>query len=273
MSKHSLPYFDMIFESLEDESVKQALGKHVHWGYWDDANQADGSFENYASAAERLCRLVYESAHVESGQKLLDVGCGFGGTISSINDRFSNMQMTGLNIDPRQLEVARQNVIPQNENVIDFVEADAVSLPFADDSFDVVLAVECIFHFSSREAFLKELKRVLKPGGRLAFSDFIPFGSTQLFESITNFFLKDIAVNTYGSISLSTISSYKRMAREIGIVDLSFRNITKNTLPTYDVLDKLPMATPGSEFRNTNRFMGRSSRIGFLRYQVLAGGV
>ena len=60
-----------------------------------------------------------------------------------------DLEMTGLNIDPRQLEVARKEVLPENGNTIDFIEADAVSLPFPDDTFDVVLAVECIFHFFS----------------------------------------------------------------------------------------------------------------------------
>src|SRR5262249_40386438 len=131
-----------------------AFARHVHWGYWPDPAAADGSAEDYARAAERLCRRVCAAAAVRDGLRVLDVGCGFGGTLASLNERFDGLHMVGVNIDLRQLDRARLLVRPSPGNAVRFVEADALSLPFADASFDVVLAVECIFHFGDRAAFL-----------------------------------------------------------------------------------------------------------------------
>src|SRR6184192_2318285 len=89
------PYFDVLFHRLagNDPSTTTAFGRHVHWGYWGDPGKADGSAEDYAKAAERLCGVVCAAAGVRDGLRVLDVGCGFGGTLASLNDRFSNLEL------------------------------------------------------------------------------------------------------------------------------------------------------------------------------------
>ena len=106
--------------------------------------------------------------------RVLDAGCGFGGTLACLQDRVERLDLTGLNIDPRQLQRAQKLVQPRPGSSLRFVAGDACALPFADASFDRVLAVECIFHFPSRAAFLAEVRRVLRPGGVLVLSDFVP---------------------------------------------------------------------------------------------------
>jgi cyclopropane fatty-acyl-phospholipid synthase-like methyltransferase len=95
----------------------QAFGRHVHWGYWENPKKADGSVSDFVAAAENLCQRVCDAASVKDGAKLLDVGCGFGGTIASLNERITNTVLVGLNIDERQLIRARSNlykVMPVN---------------------------------------------------------------------------------------------------------------------------------------------------------------
>jgi ubiquinone/menaquinone biosynthesis C-methylase UbiE len=170
----NLPYFDLLLEEFgkQNPDALEAFGRHVHWGYWDYPAAADGSISDFSRAAERLSRRVCDAGNVGNNQRILDCGCGFGGTIASLNERFSNLQLVGLNIDDRQIARAREQVKPQNNNQIEFIQGNACELPFEDNSFDVVLAVECIFHFPSREQFVREARRVLKPGGTLAISDF-----------------------------------------------------------------------------------------------------
>ncbi|XGV87926.1 MAG: class I SAM-dependent methyltransferase [Limnothrix sp. BL-A-16] len=228
----NLPYFDALLGLLDrSPAVQTAFRRHVHWGYWADPDRAQISPAAFDEAAEQLTREVYGTTRIQNGAKVLDVGCGFGGTIASLNQQFSNLQLTGVNIDPRQLDRAKQWVIPQNNNTIEWVEANAIELPFPDASFDVVLAVECIFHFPDRQRFFQEVRRVLKPSGQLAISDFLP---SDLLALLPNLKSPLDSAGFYGGFDVTyTLNSYRNLAQETGFRLTQARDITAETLPTY----------------------------------------
>jgi cyclopropane fatty-acyl-phospholipid synthase-like methyltransferase len=165
----NLPYFDVVLEKFNqgDPEMLELFGRHLHYGYWEDPTLADGSEADFVRAAENLCQRIFNVAGVKEGLRILDVGCGFGGTIASINERYNGVELVGLNIDRRQLERAKQQVQARSGNSIEFVEGNACELPFADRSFDVVLAVECIFHFPSRLEFMQEARAGAEARGAL----------------------------------------------------------------------------------------------------------
>ena len=103
-----LPYFDYLLAALQnnDELIETSFGRHVHWGYWPDPSRATCSPEEYGTAAEELCRAICDAAGIREGMRIIDVGCGFGGTLASLNERFSELQLVGVNIDSRQLNRA-----------------------------------------------------------------------------------------------------------------------------------------------------------------------
>ncbi len=268
----SLPYFDILLEqlSLGEAIVQQAFGRHVHWGYWSNPSQADGSVEDFALASERLCQKIYTAAGVKENDQVLDAGCGFGGTIASLNEQFQNLHLTGLNIDPRQIARASQEVKPLDHNQIVFVEGDACQMPFADASMDVVLAVECIFHFPSRADFFREARRVLRPGGRLGICDFVPVTVFRSLQKVLAQFGALMVAGTYGRVdSYFTLSDYQTLAQETNFYLTSQEDITRNTLPTYPIVRQVFDRVGNSEAVRATAAVELLSKLGLLRYQIL----
>jgi SAM-dependent methyltransferase len=166
------PYFDFLIDAFR----RGETGRFVHLGHWNvqagfdpDAPPVPNEF---ALAQARLNAYLLEMAALRDGQSVLDAGCGFGGTLEAVNGHHSGMRLTGVNIDPRQLGLCRQ-IAARNGNRLDWEHADACELPHADASFDRVLCIEAMFHFSSRRRFFAQAARVLKPGGRLVASDLV----------------------------------------------------------------------------------------------------
>ncbi len=269
------PYFDGLFRRLnsDDSTTVAAFGRHVHWGYWQDPSQANCSPEDYGEAAEEMCRIMFETGGIRDGMRIVDVGCGFGGTLASLNDRFSDLELVGVNIDARQLDRASEMVQANNGNSINFVKADASCIPLADDSFDVVLAVESVFHFD-RRGFFAEADRLLDHGGNLTLSDFVP--SERAAEYLDAF---DVSADeefrwSYGQFDLScSMSRYQELAQTNKFVLDDIVDITDNTLPTYDFLysSTLGWTDPRQveSFTRATRMLEKACRNGMMGYQIL----
>ena len=98
-----------------------------------------------------------------SAQRILDLGCGAG----SLRAQLAGLRVTGVDIDPREL--ARNRDLPA-------VCAESHGLPFAAASFDLVVSNHSLEHFRDAAAALREIRRVLKPDGRLFVS--VPDGAS-----------------------------------------------------------------------------------------------
>src|SRR5437764_1460033 len=110
-------------------------------------------------------------AGVQSGQRVLDVACGTG--VVAITAARIGANVTGLDLTPELLERARENSGVAEVDV-DWREGDVEALPFQDGAFDVVLSQFGHMFAPRPEVAIREMLRVLKPSGTIAFSTWPP---------------------------------------------------------------------------------------------------
>ncbi len=122
------------------------------------------SFNAYQQARyEWILRLVGEIKQ----KKVLDLGSG-GGSLTYLLAK-SGAEVIGAEYDELGIKYARENLqnVSKDKNLnYQFVQASAYNLPFPDDFFDVVVSCEVIEHLAEPEKMLKEMKRVLRSGGK-----------------------------------------------------------------------------------------------------------
>jgi ubiquinone/menaquinone biosynthesis C-methylase UbiE len=112
-------------------------------------------------------------ARLEPGLRVLDVGCGTGSLAVRIRSRMPDVEVSGLDPDPRALAIARRKA-ERARVAVRFEEGYGEALPFADFCFDRVTSSLMLHHLEldARRQMLREVLRVLRPGGSLHLLDF-----------------------------------------------------------------------------------------------------
>jgi len=111
-------------------------------------------------------RLIRDGTELEPGTRLLEIGTGVGAVLAVLGQEFPGVRLTGVDIEPKQLEFARGHLARAGVEAT-LLEADALALPFADESFDHVWMMWLLEHIPDAPAALREARRVLVPGGRI----------------------------------------------------------------------------------------------------------
>jgi MPBQ/MSBQ methyltransferase len=222
-------YFDPLLQAFR----RGRAGRSVHLGHWDDPRAVGSERAEFGRAQARLDEILLEMADLRSGLSVLDVGCGLGATLETINKRMSAMVLTGLNIDARQLELCR-SIESANGNVVSWKEADACRMPFADGSFDRLLCIEAMFHFPSRRTFFAEAARVLRPGGLLVASDIVLSPAAREREAPAFPIAASIDAGFGPWPDLwSGDADHRLLAAAAGLQCTQWRDATANTLPSH----------------------------------------
>ncbi len=134
---------------------------------------ASGDFSVIGTTLQIVGESLCEAADLEAGSKVLDVACGNGNAALAAARRFC--QVVGLDYVPALLEAGRERARGERLSV-DFVEGDAEALPFRDASFDVALSTFGVMFAPNQEQAARELRRVVRPGGKIALANWTPEG-------------------------------------------------------------------------------------------------
>ena len=111
---------------------------------------------------------VMDKLGIEQGDHVLDVGCGHGRSLMELAARAPRGRVVGVDPSELMVEIAAQRNRPLIEAArVDVVLSGVESLPFPDDVFDKAQCVHVLYFWKDIEMSLREIARVLKPGGRL----------------------------------------------------------------------------------------------------------
>lgn len=137
-------------------------GEHLHHGYWIRGDESKEQAQH--QLIEHLARL----AEIPKDAKILDVGCGFGGSSLYLCRQFG-ATTTGITISGVQVKMANEAAARARAEAR-FCLMDAEEMTFA-EPFNVLWSVESISHYQDRGRFFTSAARLLKPGGLIALTD------------------------------------------------------------------------------------------------------
>jgi ubiquinone/menaquinone biosynthesis C-methylase UbiE len=147
------------------------------------AQTGTGAGGEFYSFPDRQAQMAYVSVrraarwvpfllpHLRPGMRLLDCGCGVGSITLDLAEIVAPGETVGIDVDAGQLELASGSAAARGLGNARFEVGNVYELPFADASFEVALAHTLLVHLSEPLRALKELRRVLAPGGIVAVSD------------------------------------------------------------------------------------------------------
>jgi tocopherol O-methyltransferase len=250
---------------------EQVWGEHMHHGYYG----ADGTQRKDRRQAQiDLIEELLDWAAVRHAEQILDVGCGIGGSTLYLAEKF-NAHATGITLSPVQAQRAKERAqeraiagdfaspteifesffgpprtqergtsdhpaadfaCPNPRPAAQFLVADALQMPFADQSFDFVWSLESGEHMPDKSKFLHECYRVLKPGGTFLFvtwchraTDAVPLTADERQH------LEDI-YRVYCLPYVISLPEYEAIARTLGFQSIRTADWSTAVAPFWDMV-------------------------------------
>jgi ubiquinone/menaquinone biosynthesis C-methylase UbiE len=139
----------------------------LEFNRWAEAGEGEKMEQHHLDITLKTMRLM----DLRAGQRVLDLGCGAGWAARLMaravahDSEAEDANVVGLDVSDEMIRVARES--PRRLSNLRYVVGSATSIPEPDDSFDRILSVESFYYYPDQGAALKEIHRVLSPGGRL----------------------------------------------------------------------------------------------------------
>jgi len=181
-----------------------------NWGYWTETTK------NAHEACEQLTERLLSFLSEKKGP-ILDVACGKGATTRHLLRYYKPSEVTGITISDKQIQTCR-NTAPGAT----FYQMDATRMSFDNEQFQAVMCVESIFHFNTKEDFLRQAYGILKPGGYLILTDLLFRGA--VFSNETFHFREN---------NPPSITAYEALYKKIGFSEVEIADCTAQCWKAY----------------------------------------
>ena len=210
-------------------------GPHIHHGLWsaEDAARAVPQMPPRV-AQEQLTDTLAALAGIGRGDRVLDVGCGMGGSSIRLAKRLG-CRVTGITLSGMQRRWAAAAAQLQGVgSLTSFSRTDAEAAEFPPASFDVVWSIECTEHLFDKAAFFRRAAGWLKPGGRMAICAWLAAedadraGQREQVEAVCDAFLCP---------SLGSFADYRGWMSDAGLEVVHTEDWTRRVARTWELCD------------------------------------
>ncbi len=202
----------------------------IHFGYYDTFS------ETHTESLNKLNSIMCQKAGITSSSKVLDAGCGQGGSALWMAENI-NVQVTGITLVPHQVEIATREARKRGlADKVKFYQKDYTVTGFESNSFDIVWACESLCHALDKYSFYQEAFRILKPGGKIIIAEYIRASreTSPENEAILHHWCKG-----WSMPDLGTWEEHSNKMTVAGFQNISEENITANVKPSLNRLYKM----------------------------------
>jgi len=206
-----------------DWIYREIWGAHVHHGYWLTGR------ETAEAAVEALVDRVAASLKLQVGQRICDIGCGYGASANYMAEN-NGVAVTGLTISPAQAAIARGFTTTRGSFTCHCRDWLHNALP--DQAFDGAYAIESTEHMVDKAAFFREASRTVRGGGRLVVCAWLadarasPVAIRHLLQPICR----------EGRLpGMGTREEYEQMAGDAGFALVSYEDLSRNVRRTWSI--------------------------------------